>query len=153
MSTTASPEGAFEREREREREREHSGQRSPEEILKDTWSDPTGWRGFLAQRCREIMEAMGPSRLDFTTELTPYKVYEYQSTHNTGGAIMGRDPGDSVTNKYGQVWDTPNVFVTGATLYPQNPGLNPTGTLLALAYHTADGIISRYLRDPGRVMG
>lgn len=107
---------------------------------------------FLAQRCREIMEAMGPTRIDFTGELEPYKVYEYQSTHNTGGAIMGRDPGDSVTNKYGQVWDTPNVFVTGATLYPQNPGLNPTGTLLALAYHTADGIISRYLRDPGRIM-
>jgi len=107
---------------------------------------------FLAQRCRDIMEAMGPTRIDFTAELTPYKVYEYQSTHNTGGAIMGSDPSNSVTNKYGQVWDTPNVFVTGATLYPQNPGLNPTGTVLALAYHAADGILSRYLRDPGRIM-
>ncbi len=40
----------------------------------------------------------------------------YQSTHNTGGAIMGTDPGNSVVNTYGQVWDTPNVFVVGASL-------------------------------------
>ena len=46
---------------------------------------------------------------------------------------MGTDPGSSVTNTFGQVWDTPNVFVTGAALYPQNPGVNPTGTLCALA--------------------
>jgi len=32
---------------------------------------------------------------------------------------MGRDAGDSVTSSYGQVWDTPNVFVTGAALFPQ----------------------------------
>lgn len=107
---------------------------------------------FLALRCQEIMAAMGPTRTDFTAELEPYKIYEYQSTHNTGGAIMGSDPGISVTNKYGQVWDTPNVFVTGAALYPQNPGFNPTGTVLALAYHTADGLLTRYLRDPGRIM-
>jgi len=31
---------------------------------------------------------------------------------------MGTDPGNSVTNNYGQVWDTPNVFVTGAALFP-----------------------------------
>ena len=31
-----------------------------------------------------------------------------------GGCIMGVDPSRSVTNTYGQVWDTPNVFVTGA---------------------------------------
>ena len=58
-----------------------------------------------------------------------------------------------MTNKYGQVWDTPNVFVTGAALYPQNPGLNPTGTLLALAYYTAEAIKTRYVKDPGRTIG
>jgi gluconate 2-dehydrogenase alpha chain len=65
---------------------------------------------------------------------------------------MGTDPGNSATNKYGQIWDTPNVFVTGAALYPQNPGLNPTGTVLALAYYTADAIKARYLKEPSRPM-
>ena len=93
---------------------------------------------YLAQRCVEIMDAMGPDRSAVTEELDPYSVSDYQSTHNTGGAIMGADPSDSVTNSYGQVWDTPNLYVTGAALYPQNPGHNPTATLCALAYRTAD---------------
>jgi gluconate 2-dehydrogenase alpha chain len=107
---------------------------------------------FLAQRAIELMRAMGPTRTDTTEELDPYNIYAYQSTHPTGGAIMGSDPGNSVTNRYGQVWDTPNVFVTGAALYPQNPGMNPTETLCALAYYTAEAIKERYLRDPERLM-
>jgi gluconate 2-dehydrogenase alpha chain len=107
---------------------------------------------YMAQRCAEIMRALGPTRMRVTDELEPYQIFQYQSTHNTGGAIMGVDPGSSVTNKYGQVWDTPNVFVTGAALYPQNPGFNPTGTLLALAYHTAEAIKTRYFRDPGQLL-
>lgn len=65
---------------------------------------------------------------------------------------FGSIPSNSVTNKYGQVWDTPNVFVTGAALYPQNPGMNPTGPLIALAYYAGDHIVDRYLREPGRLM-
>jgi gluconate 2-dehydrogenase alpha chain len=107
---------------------------------------------YLAARCKEIMEQMKPTRIFFTPELEPYNVHSYQSTHCTGGAIMGSDPGSSVTNKYGQVWDTPNVFVTGAALYPQNPGLNPTGPLLALAYLAGECIKDKYLRDPGRLI-
>lgn len=97
---------------------------------------------YLAERCAEIMERMGPSSMETTDELEPYTVAPYQSTHNTGGAIMGTDPGSSVTDSYGRVWDTPNVYVTGATLYPQNPGMNPTGTLCALAYRTAEHLNS-----------
>jgi gluconate 2-dehydrogenase alpha chain len=84
--------------------------------------------------------------------LQPYVYYKYQSTHQTGGAIMGSDPSNSVTNKYGQVWDTPNVFVTGAALYPQNPGANPTGTLCPLAYMAGDAIRDKYLKDPNKLI-
>lgn len=107
---------------------------------------------YVAQRCREIMRAMNPTRTVFTAELEPYNVHSYQSTHNTGGAIMGADPSTSVTNRYGQVWDTPNVFVTGAALYPQNPGMNPTGPLLALAYYAGDALTTRYFRSPGQLL-
>src|SRR5699024_1208225 len=102
---------------------------------------------FMAQRTTEIMEAMGATRIDTTDELEGYSINDYQSTHCTGGAIMGDNPDTSVTNKYGQVWDTPNVFVTGAALYPQNAGMNPTGVLMALAYHTGDAIVDQYLND------
>lgn len=108
---------------------------------------------FLAQHCLAILQRMEPDRISFTAEMSPYNIHSYQSTHNTGGAIMGSDPGNSVTNKYGQVWDTPNVFVTGAALYPQNPGANPTGTLLALAYLAGDAIRDRYFKNPGQLLG
>jgi gluconate 2-dehydrogenase alpha chain len=107
---------------------------------------------YLAQRCVEIMRAMNPTDMNQTDSLSPYNIYSYQSTHNTGGAIMGTDPSNSVTNKYGQVWDTPNVFVTGAALFPQNPGMNPTGTVIALAYLAAEALKGIYFRQPGEVM-
>jgi gluconate 2-dehydrogenase alpha chain len=107
---------------------------------------------FVAARCEEIMTAMNPTSMRTTPELKPYNIHTYQSTHNTGGAIMGSDPGNSVTNKYGQVWDTPNVFVTGAALFPQNPGMNPTGTVIALAYHTGYALRTQYFRTAGEVM-
>jgi len=107
---------------------------------------------YLAARAREIMEKMGPTRINFKEELAPYNVHDYQSTHVTGGAIMGTDPANSVTNTYGQVWDTPNVFVAGAALFPQNPGANPTGTVCALAYRTGDAIRDKYLKTPNRLI-
>ena len=107
---------------------------------------------FMAARCAEIMRVMNPDRIYLTEELEPYNVYAYQSTHCTGGAIMGADPGDSVTNRYGQLWDAPNVFVTGAALYPQNPGMNPTGPLLALAYYAGEALAERYFRAPRELL-
>ncbi len=110
------------------------------------------WR-FIAQRAKEIMVAMKPSKIvSFLPEIPQYNIHDYQSTHPTGGCIMGTDPSTSVTNSYGQVWDTPNVFVTGAALFPQNPGANPTGTVAALTYRTADAIRDRYLKHPGELL-
>mgnify|MGYP003353437174 CR=1 FL=1 len=51
----------------------------------------------------------------------------------TGGAIMGLDPTTSAVNKYLQSWDVSNVFVVGASAFAHNAGMNPTGTVGALA--------------------
>jgi gluconate 2-dehydrogenase alpha chain len=103
---------------------------------------------YVGERCGEIGTAMGPTKMHAGTELKPYDIYKYKSTHPTGGAIMGTDPSQSVTNTYGQVWDTPNVFVTGAALFPQNAGANPTGTVGAVTYRAADAIRDQYLKHP-----
>jgi len=65
---------------------------------------------------------------------------------------MGSDPHTSVVNRYLQCWDVPNVFVIGASAYPQNASWNPTDTLGALTYWSIDAIKSRYLRNPGRLV-
>jgi gluconate 2-dehydrogenase alpha chain len=132
---------------------------------KDAWGQPLlritfDWHpndqklyAFMAEKIKGILQEMGAKQMYVKDTLGPYVYYKYQSTHQTGGAIMGADPSTSVTNKYGQVWDTPNVFVTGAALYPQNPGANPTGTLCPLAYMAADAIRDKYLKDPDRLIG
>ena len=65
---------------------------------------------------------------------------------------MGANPATSVVNRHGQCWDVPNVFVTGAALFPQNSCYNPTGTIGALAYWTADAIGRDYLKAPGELI-
>ncbi len=62
---------------------------------------------------------------------------------------MGADPKTSAVNKYLQSWDVPNVFVAGASLFPQNAGYNPTGTVGALCFWTLEAIRSRYLKATG----
>jgi gluconate 2-dehydrogenase alpha chain len=78
-----------------------------------------------------------------------YSIVPYQTTHNTGGAAMGADPGTSVVNRYLQSWDVSNVFVMGACAFPQNAGYNPTGTVGALTFLAADALRTQYLRQPG----
>ena len=76
----------------------------------------------------------------------------YQTTHNTGGAVMGADPKTSAVNKYLQSWDVPNVFVIGARAFAHNAGMNPTGTVAALAFWAAEAITTKYIKNPGALV-
>jgi len=104
---------------------------------------------YLAGKTHEIARAIGPDKIDLNRRTGPYSVVPYQTTHNTGGAIMGKGPATSAVNKYSQSWDVPNLFVVGASAFPQNAGYNPSGTVGALAYFCAEAIKSRYLKQPG----
>jgi gluconate 2-dehydrogenase alpha chain len=78
-----------------------------------------------------------------------YRVDSYNSTHVQGGAIMGASPETSVVNPYLQHWRMPNLFVIGASAFPQNTAMHPTVTAVALAQRTADALVDRYFRNPG----
>ena len=73
----------------------------------------------------------------------------YGIVHQVGGAICGDQPDNSVVNKYMQSWDVPNLFVVGASSFPQISSFNPTGTVGALDYYAADAIKTRYIKNPG----
>jgi gluconate 2-dehydrogenase alpha chain len=73
----------------------------------------------------------------------------YGIIHQVGGAMCGDRPDNSVVNKYMQSWDLPNLFVVGASAFPQISSFNPTGTVGALAYYAADAIKNRYIKNPG----
>jgi gluconate 2-dehydrogenase alpha chain len=105
---------------------------------------------YVVGKIEGILQATGAKTYAANPNLPEhYDAAVYQSTHNTGGAIMGSDPATSVVNNYLQMWDFDNVWVVGASAFPQQAGFNPTGTVGALAYRAADGIVHRYWRRPG----
>ncbi|MGJ4995929.1 GMC family oxidoreductase [Bradyrhizobium sp. HKCCYLS3077] len=107
---------------------------------------------WMAERCEEIAKAMGAKTTQLNRLNTPWNVVPYQSTHNTGGTVTGSDPKTSVLNRYLQSWDVSNVFVFGASTFPQNAGYNPTGTVGALTYWALDAIQNKYLKSPGALV-
>jgi gluconate 2-dehydrogenase alpha chain len=104
---------------------------------------------FLTGKAEEIARAMKPREIRSNPRKGHYDITPYQTTHNTGGAIMGSNPRESVINRYLQHWDVSNLFVMGSSGFPQNPGYNPTGTVAALALWSAHAIRTQYLKSPG----
>jgi gluconate 2-dehydrogenase alpha chain len=106
-----------------------------------------------AEKINALAKSMNPTHLNEASARTePWTVVPYQSTHNTGGTIMGSNPGNSALNKYLQSWDCHNLFVVGANVFPHNASYNPTGPVGALAYWTADAIKNRYIKNPGALV-
>ncbi len=104
---------------------------------------------WLTDKFAEIVQGMGAKQVVKKPRKGPYDVTKYQTSHLNGGAIMGDNPGNSALNRYLQSWDVPNLFVQGASAFPQNAGYNPTGTVAALAFWSAAAIRSQYLKNPG----
>jgi len=129
-------------------------------IYKDHFGDPLlrftlDWREnerrmaeFATAKAVEIARQMGAREVTPFPGLRSYDATRSQSTHIQGGTIMGSSPERSVVNSYLQHWQVSNLFVLGASAFPQNASANPTPTILALTYRAADAIVNRYLKNP-----
>jgi gluconate 2-dehydrogenase alpha chain len=109
-------------------------------------------RQFMVDKATAIAQAMNPTHLKVGLPPVPFSIVPYQTTHITGGAIMGAEPETSAVNRYLQSWDVPNVFVYGACNFPQNAGYNPTGTIAALTYLSLSQLKSKYLAAPSKLL-
>ena len=58
--------------------------------------------------------------------------------HEMGTARMGKDPKSSVLNKWNQVWDAQNVFVTDGSFMTSAACVNPSLTYMAMTARAAD---------------
>jgi gluconate 2-dehydrogenase alpha chain len=103
----------------------------------------------LVGKLEGIIRAMNPTHYEMHYRPKNFTIVPYQSTHNTGGTMTGSDPKTSAVNRYLQAWDAHNLFVQGASVFPQQHGYNPTGTVGALAYWSAKAITEKYLKSPG----
>jgi choline dehydrogenase-like flavoprotein len=61
--------------------------------------------------------------------------------HEVGGAIMGARQESSVTNQWCQTWDVKNLFLTDGAVFASNADKNPTLTIMALAWRSADHML------------
>jgi len=59
-----------------------------------------------------------------------------------GTARMGTDPKNSVLNKFNQVWDAKNVFVTDGACMTSASCVNPSLTYMALTARAVDFAVS-----------
>ncbi|MGB1570858.1 MAG: GMC oxidoreductase, partial [Schleiferiaceae bacterium] len=62
--------------------------------------------------------------------------------HEMGTARMGTAPTNSVLNKWNQVWDAPNVFVTDGAAMTSASCVNPSLTYMAMTARAADYAVS-----------
>src|SRR6202045_881715 len=111
------------------------------------WRRPGGRKRveFMQAKMEETGRAMGGQQV-WRTPVAP----GVPGAHHEGGTRMGSDPKTSVVNRYGQSWDVPNLFIIGSSTFPtMGSGFNPTLTIQALAYMSADAIVNRYRKNPG----
>ncbi len=119
--------------------------------LKDQWGIPVlrfHWEwsehelrqvAHMRRTAADIVEAMGGVvRVSPETDPRDYIKRGGEIIHEVGGAIMGVDPRKSVTNQWGQTWDVKNVFLTDGAPFCSNADKNPTLTIMALAWRSAD---------------
>jgi gluconate 2-dehydrogenase alpha chain len=103
---------------------------------------------YVTAKMADIAKAIGADIVGpAVPRQSPFDTRQYQSTHITGGTIMGTDPHTSVVSPHLQHWDAQNLFVVGASVYPHNSGYNPTGPLAALALRLGDDMV-RYVERP-----
>jgi choline dehydrogenase-like flavoprotein len=69
------------------------------------------------------------------------------SAHQMGTCRMGTDPQTSVAGPWGELHDTPGVWVGDASAFPTASGTNPMISIMALARRTAEAIVGARLPD------
>lgn len=90
------------------------------------------------EAAEEILRTAGAENISVSREMTaPGRII-----HELGTARMGDDPKSSVLNRWNQLHDVKNVFVTDGAAFVNSANQNPTLTIMALTMRACD-----YLTD------
>lgn len=83
---------------------------------------------------KEVMEAAGFKNISVTGSIS----YPGNANHEMGVARMGNDPKTSVLNKFNQLHEVSNVFVTDGSCMVSSSCVNPSLTYMALTARACD---------------
>jgi choline dehydrogenase-like flavoprotein len=93
----------------------------------------------MEQTFTALIETMGGRVMGRRPEAAAEKIsVGGEIIHEVGAARMGDDPSESVLNRYCQAHDVENLFMADAAPFVSNPDKNPTLTICALAWRTAE---------------
>ncbi|HEU4576475.1 MAG TPA: GMC family oxidoreductase [Chitinophagaceae bacterium] len=95
-------------------------------------------RKDMLEDAKEMLEAMGAKNVG-GGDSNPYLG---RGIHEMGTARMGHDPKTSVLNKWNQVWDAMNVFVTDGSFMVSAACQNPSLTYMAFTARAVDHAVS-----------
>lgn len=91
-------------------------------------------RKDMKEDAKEMLEALGVKNV-YAGDNDPYPG---RGIHEMGTARMGHDAKTSVLNKWNQVWDAPNVFVTDGSFMTSAACQNPSLTYMAFTARAAN---------------
>jgi len=95
-------------------------------------------RKDMLNDAKEMLEAVGAKDVSGRDgDGTPGR-----GIHEMGTARMGKDPKTSVLNKWNQVWDAMNVFVTDGSFMTSANCVNPSLTYMAFTARAVDYAVS-----------
>jgi gluconate 2-dehydrogenase alpha chain len=96
---------------------------------------------FIAAKMREWYLAAGAIQVIGNGNVGSTMV---ASTHGYGGTRMGDNPETNVVDKWGFSHETPNLGILGGCVMGTSGAHNPTLTIQALAWRTADHLIKNW---------
>lgn len=94
---------------------------------------------------KAMIEAAGGTVLQSTEAPMPGGT----SIHEMGGAAMGNDPATSVTNRWNQIHEVPNLFVTDGSVMASSACQNPSLTYMAITARAVDAAVG--MKKEGRI--
>lgn len=95
---------------------------------------------YAADRAAEWLKAAGAIEVVRTTTGGAPEI----STHAAGGTRMGENPETNVVDAWGFSHEAPNLGILGGSIMPTQGARNPTLTIQALAWRTADHLIKNW---------
>ncbi len=131
-------------------------------VVKDKWGIPVlrfSWKWsehetrqseHMVQTFADLISAMGGKVLgsDSSRKRAGDLVIEKggRVIHEVGGAIMGADARTSVTDQWCRTWDVKNLYLTDGAPFASLSDKNPTITILALAWRSAEHLLAEMKR-------
>jgi choline dehydrogenase-like flavoprotein len=90
----------------------------------------------------EMLDAAGFKDIKVSGRLS----FPGNANHEMGIARMGHDPRTSVLNRYNQMHEVPNVFITDGSCMTSGSCLNPSLTYMALTARACDYAVGEMKR-------